>query len=398
LSVGGLTTSDHVRRLKLAVLCDFVDEGWASMDLVGEMLVQHLRQDHSSAVETIEIRPRMRRRFHRMPFASHQSRLNIDRVLNRFWDYPRRIRRHAASFDVLHIVDHSYSQLVHYLPAARTVVTCHDIDAFRSVLKPPTEIRSTAFKAMARHILRGFRSAARVTCDSVATRDELLRHGLMAPERLVVIPNGVHPSCSPAPDRQADADVARLVGPERNTVVDILHVGSTIPRKRIDVLLHAFAALRREVEGCRLLRVGGEFTPAQRDLVRTLDLQDAIVTLPFLSRPVLAALYRRAALALQPSSSEGFGLPVLEAMACGTIVVASDIPVLREVGGDAAVYSPVGDAAALSSAAAALLLERAEYPERWEARQRVALARAARFAWADYTRRMVAVYQSVAGT
>ena len=63
---------------------------------------------------------------------------------------------------------------------------------------------------------------------------------------------------------------------------------------------------------------------------------DAIVVLPFVDRATLAAVYRRAALALLPSEREGFGLPLVEALACGTPVVASDIPVLREVGGDAA--------------------------------------------------------------
>ena len=71
---------------------------------------------------------------------------------------------------------------------------------------------------------------------------------------------------------------------------------------------------------------------------------------PFL-RPAdrtLAAVYRRAALVLQPSEAEGFGLPVAEALACGTPVLASDLAVLREVGGEAAVYRAVGDVPAWS--------------------------------------------------
>jgi glycosyltransferase involved in cell wall biosynthesis len=362
------------------------------------MLVEHLKRDHAPAVDATEVRPRMKRRFDRIPIAPRNARFNADRLLNRFWDYPRHIRERASVFDVLHVVDHSYSQLVHYLPATRTVVTCHDLDAFRCILEPRREVRSRPFIAMAKHILRGFRSAARVTCDSLATRDELLEHDLIAPERLVVIPNGVHPTCSPIADPAAEAEVARLLGPQRGPVIDVLHVGSTVARKGIDVLLRAFALLRADMPGCRLLRVGGNLTPAQEDLVEQLGLRDAVLTLPFLPRPILAAVYRRAALVLQPSSSEGFGLPVVEAMACGTVVLASDIPVLREVGGDAAVYSPVGDPVALSSTAALLLAERETYPERWDARRHACVARASQFAWADYARRMVDVYCSVAGT
>ena len=65
-----------------------------------------------------------------------------------------------------------------------------------------------------------------------------------------------------------------------------------------------------------------------------LGLGHNIRVLPFVDRPVLAALYRRASLVLLPSEREGFGLPLVEAMACGISVVASDLPVLREVGGD----------------------------------------------------------------
>ena len=80
-----------------------------------------------------------------------------------------------------------------------------------------------------------------------------------------------------------------------------------------------------------------------------------IVTLPFLDRRVLAAVYRRAALVLQPSEREGFGLPVAEAMACGTPVVASTVPALREAGGDGAIYCRVGDLRRLDGAVGALL-------------------------------------------
>ncbi len=130
----------------------------------------------------------------------------------------------------------------------------------------------------------------------------------------------------------ADIDAARLLGP-RGGFVDLLHVGSTIARKRIDVLLRVFDSLRSAHRQLRLMRVGGPFTAAQQALVRELGLGDAVVVLPALDRSTLASVYRRSALLLMPSEREGFGLPVLEALACGTPVVASDVAALREVGG-----------------------------------------------------------------
>ena len=125
---------------------------------------------------------------------------NADRLINRFVDYPRSLKPHLQEFDLFHLIDHSYSQLLHGLPADRTVVTCHDLDTFTCVLEPERQPRPRWFRAMTERILSGFRKAAHVVADSAATRDEILRFGLMPPDRITVIFNGVHPSCSPHPD------------------------------------------------------------------------------------------------------------------------------------------------------------------------------------------------------
>ena len=108
----------------------------------------------------------------------------------------------------------------------------------------------------------------------------------------------------------------------------MIHVGSTIPRKRIEVLLEIFAELKRTFPELMLVKVGGSFTCEQNELMRRLDLARDLVHAPFLDARAIASLYRRAALLLQPSDAEGFGLPVIEALACGCPVVASAIPTL----------------------------------------------------------------------
>jgi glycosyltransferase involved in cell wall biosynthesis len=135
----------------------------------------------------------------------------------------------------------------------------------------------------------------------------------------------------------------------------LLHVGSCIPRKRIDVLLEVFARLRNRFPDLKLVKVGGVWMAEQARLLHEQRIADEVLHVPTAERRTLAVLYRRAAAVLLPSDAEGFGLPVVEALACGSPVIISDLPVLREVGGDAAVYCPAGDGAAWSDTVERLL-------------------------------------------
>ena len=379
---------------RLGLVCDFTEDHWYSMDLVASMLFAQLQQDFSSRLQTTRIGPAMNVRFNRSPTRSAPAR-KADQFLNRFWDYPRYLDRIRGNFDLFHVLDHTYAQLVHNLPPERTVVYCHDLDAFRCLIDPARDPRSKLFQAMSRRILSGLQKAARVVCGSSVVRDEVLVYGLLPAERLSVIPYGVHPSCGTAPDPAADAKIQGLLGPVNPDAPEILHVGSTIARKRIETLLNVFAAVRKQMPQVRLLRAGGAFTPAQEALAQDLRVRDAIEVLPYLEREELASVYRRAGVVLQTSSAEGFGLPVAEAMACGTPVIASDLPVLREVGGSAALYCPVDDLEAWTASVLKLLSERG-MPE-WEQLRAASLAQAATFSWRDCARKMTEVYAGLLG-
>ncbi len=381
------------RIVRVAIVADYAEEGWPSMDLVADMLVDRLRGEHAAAIEPTLIRPQMPRRLTHVPYVRGKLAV-LDRAVARQWDYPRRLRSSRDGFDVYHVVDHTYAHLAHGLPPGRTIVTCHDVDAFRSILQPAEERRSWPFRRMTRRILEGLRKAAHVPCDSEATRDALIGLARFPAERVSVIPNGADPGGSPVPDPATDFEAGRILGPRQG--VELLHVGSTIDRKRIDVLLDVFAAVRERRRDARLIRVGGPFTGAQRAQARDLGVADAIVVLPFVDRGTLSAVYRRAALTLLPSEREGFGLPLVESLACGTPMVASDIGVLRELGGDAVAYCPLGDVVAWRNTIVSLLGERESAADRWRARQAQGVARASAFSWSQYAARVVQVYQSVA--
>ena len=97
---------------------------------------------------------------------------------------------------------------------------------------------------------------------------------------------------------------------------------------------------------------------------------------------------------LLPSESEGFGLPVLESLACGTPVVLSDIPALREIGGPAATFCPVADVERWTEAILGLIEERQSKPQTWAERTAVGTKWASRFTWKDYADRAVQLYDT----
>jgi glycosyltransferase involved in cell wall biosynthesis len=377
-----------MKPLRVGIVCDLQEEGWHSMDLVGDMLMEMLPAASGGAIDATRLRPPMVRRWTRLPVVGAGARAQLgDRLTGRLWDYPRWLRPRRDDFDIFHIVDHSYAHLVRELPAARTIVTCNDTDAFEAAgPRGPSSFDPSRLLAM--HVLDGISRAAHVACISEATRLDLIATGRVDPARTSVAHLGAHPACTTEPDARADADIQRLLG---SSAFDVLHVSSTIPRKRIDVLLDVFSRFRRLQPDARLVRVGGAFTRAQQQLAERLDVANAIVQLPFLDRAQLAAMYRRASVVVLPSDREGFGLSVIEAMACGTPVIASDIPALREVGGTAAIYASPGDVEQWVQALTQLHREDAISAAR-ERRRASCLAVAATFSWRQYAARMAALY------
>ncbi len=366
------------------------------MDLIAETIFKQLKSGFKNEIQPALIRPALPIRLSRL---SAQSRkfLNADRVIGRFLDYPNLLRSLHSGFDLFHIIDHSYAHLASYLPADKTIVTCHDLDAFRCLLTPSAEPRSEVFRAITRRILRGLQRAAQVVCVSNSTREELLRFALIPSERLTVIHNGVASAFSTARNEAGEAVVAQLLGPVDPERVELLHVGSTIPRKRIDILLRTFARLRERWSNCRLIQVGGELTREQMLLAGELGVREVIIVTPALDREVVSAIYRRAALVMIPSDAEGFGLPMIEAMTCGTPVLASRIGALMEVGGAVAEYAPVANVDAWVTLANELLAQRLDDPVGWAARQKAGVERAAEFRWDGSVRKLVDLYHNVAG-
>ncbi|MGH2543729.1 MAG: glycosyltransferase family 4 protein, partial [Ardenticatenaceae bacterium] len=173
----------------------------------------------------------------------------------------------------------------------------------------------------------------------------------------------------------------------------VLYLGTLEPRKNVPLLLRAFAAARRRVQGVDLVLAGGQgwrFDAIFGEVER-LGLGDSVHFPGFVPTEELPYWYGAAELFVYPSRYEGFGLPPLEAMACGTPVITSDATSLREVVGDAGVLAPPDDEQALAEAIVALLTDSDEQARRREE----GLAQAAQFRWQTSAATQAMVYRRV---
>jgi glycosyltransferase involved in cell wall biosynthesis len=237
------------------------------------------------------------------------------------------------------------------------------------------------------------RRADAVLVPSRAAREEIARAYRIPPARLVVIPSAAAPRFRPVLPG-ARAAVLRRYGIRPPYV---LHVGAAAPRKNLPRLLDAYATARRAAGGddTQLVLVGppGPTAPARWLRTRRLELDPHVRRLDAVPDDDLPALYSGAACLAYPSLAEGFGLPILEAMACGTPVLTSGCSSMQEVAGEAALLVDPARTETIAEGLVRLLTED-RLREELIAR---GLARAGAFTWARTARATEAVYLAVAG-
>jgi glycosyltransferase involved in cell wall biosynthesis len=265
-----------------------------------------------------------------------------------------------------------------------SVVTIHDLSLF---LHPETHERRRVRRARRRLPLMARRAAAVIT-PTESIRREVCEHLRIDEGRVFAVPEAPRAVFSPAPEAEARGVCERLgVGDDF-----LLAVGTIEPRKNLSALVSAFAAVSGESSrrGLRLALAGkkGWLTEELFAEVEGSGVRDRIVLTGYLPDRELRALYSACRLFIYPSLYEGFGLPPLEAMACGAPVVASSIPSLRETLGSAARLCDPRSPRDLAHAMAELLDD-----DTMRARlSREGRRRAAEFSWERTARMTLEVY------
>jgi glycosyltransferase involved in cell wall biosynthesis len=311
-------------------------------------LVAHMPEPDDGLALRVLVNPGQEQLFPLFEVPAHIDLIGTDVTVfarHRSWELAAQIR--AAGAAVLYVPYPTFTPLVRPCPF---VVTVHDCTIEDSVDFAGGRIRQALTRTVTAMSLR---RAAAMTAPSLASLVGIRRHYPAAPNP-TLIPNGVDVNQFSQVTASAVAEArARYQLPD----TFVLAVGAHRPHKNHEVLVRALAALPADVS----LVIVGNPDPSFRSpvpgLISELGLDSRVTLLPDVADEWLPAVYRAASVFAFPSLAEGYGLPVLEAMAAGVPVVTSDIEIMAEVAGPAAVAVPPRDAASWASAIAAVLRE-----------------------------------------
>ena len=318
-------------------------------------------------------------------FSWQPTRLS-ERWLARFWfrlRLPLPIELWTGGLDLFHAPDF-------FLPPVkaktRTIVTVHDL----SFVREPDSVMPGMARQLNTWVPRSVARADHVVAVSEATRQDLIELYQTPPEKISTLHHGVTENFKPVTEAAELQAVRQKYGLSSDPF--ILSLSTIQPRKNYQRLIQAFAELAPSLS----LAIGGSKGwryDAVFEEVAKQGLTDRVHFLGFVAEADLPALYSAASLFVYPSLYEGFGLPILEAMACGAPVVASNQSSLPEVVGSAGLLVNPYDVAALTETMAKVLAE----PTLQQQLSTAGQAQIKKFSWAGMAKQLLDLYRKVLG-
>lgn len=290
-------------------------------------------------------------------------------------------RARAAHPDILHVPGFDAPRI----KPCPVVLTCHDLIGMLF----PQNLPPIARFYWSRWLPLSVRFADAIIADSLATQRDIVRLLAIDAQRIHVIHLGVDQRFQP----QDAQEIARIRQRYQLPARFVLFVGTLEPRKGIDTLIDALAALRQVQPELGLIIAGkrGWYWEQLLQRIETQGLAAQVQVLDYVPEEDLVGLYAAATVLALPSRYEGFGLPVLEAMASGTPVVTTNVSSLPEVTGEAGLMVTPNDVGALAAAIHAVL----DQPDLHALLRARGLERAHAFSWARTAQSTLQVYEQV---
>lgn len=260
----------------------------------------------------------------------------LQKYYRRYWQYPRSVQK--CDVDLFHIIDHSDGHLTYWLPKTGkpVVVTCHDLINFLQPENISDQAR-LAFLSTAiwKYAVNGIRRASHIITVSQHTAKDVTAILGVDPADLTPVPNGVDSAFMPLPPTEIAAIRQHYkIAPDQFC---LLHVGSNHPRKNVLAVLKTLELLRSQGGKVCLIKAGAVFSHIQTAFIEENHLSSTIIHVDKPAKESLVELYNAADALLSPSLYEGFGITILEAMACDTPVITSNVTSLPEVVGAAGI-------------------------------------------------------------
>ncbi|PSB25600.1 glycosyltransferase family 4 protein [Stenomitos frigidus] len=316
--------------------------------------------------------------------------LRAQKAYERFWRFPHAVAQQPA--DLVHIIDHSEAHIVRWVKkrGIPVVVTCHDLINFfyRDNLQGSVQVPFVSTGLWQRSV-RGMSQANHVVTVSAVTAYDTTQLLDIDPSHITVVPNAVEPIFQPTTPQQTEA-LRQQQGASAETIC-LLNVGSNHPRKNLIAILQALASLVKQGLPVQFWKVSADFTDEQKAFIRDRALEPYIRYLGNPDKAALVKIYSAADVLVAPSLHEGFGLTLLEAMACGTPVITANCSAMPEVAGDAGILVDPNDSQAIANAVTHLHNDPAFY----QSLVVKGLDRAKQFTWENTAAQVAQVYEQL---
>ncbi len=367
---------------KITLFRDFIEDGRTSMEVYADGLGKALKLYLDDRFRITDYVP------HVSVFGSKLLGKNKFRMrMERYLSYPLQAKKHQSS--VNHIIDHAYGHLLKYVNPQRTIVSVHDLIPILAYNNKIPGISYPHLPVLFKFSISSLKKARFVVAVSNSTKNDLINYCGLKEERIKVIYNGVESRFTPFSDEKKKELRKSFGFPDKGTHI-ILITGSLNYKNHVTAFKVIEILQQLAIRPIQLVILKGASNNLEIDS-DSYRFENPLIILSGIDNNRIVELYNSVDCLLFPSLYEGFGWPPLEAMACGTPVVTSNVASLPEIVGDAGLMESPYDPVKLAEAVL-ILLENSEFRKIYIER---GLMRAKQFTWERCANRFEKLYEDI---
>ena len=370
--------------MRVVLFRDFIEDQRISMDGYALSLIENFGKHYSDSIELDVFKPHISPWVQRLP-----EKLNLKMRAARYIDYPLQIKNISGGIN--HILDHGYAHLLSVLDPDKTVVTVHDIIPILAGLGKMPGVKPSGRAWLSEITAKFYKKARWIISVSENTKRDLINYCGCDPDRIKVVYHGLHKSFVSTIDNSISKATAREKLGLPADGVKLILIAGRIFYKNHKTCIKVFSLLNKKYgKSIKLVRLGAA-DDEWRKLLVEYSVEKEVININYLASNQMPFIYSAVDCLLFPSLYEGFGLPPIEAMACGTPVVCSNVASLPESAGDAALYCEPEDVHGLAEATESVLTDESLRKGMVDK----GFVHIKRFDWTENAKQVMNIYQSI---